>query len=159
VLLVDIEASPLAVPWMAEVDRAPSGRGPARHGLQWVNGAPRAARQALLAVVLGGKTATEVRLIFQGQGPPLHVHEVFLYGPGEGEQPLSGRDAAAQAYRAARSGRWSEAVTLYERALRAEPERASHHAAFLRARWRAAQRQWLDVESLPDGGLELVSAR
>jgi hypothetical protein len=159
VLLVDIQASPLAVPWMAEVDRVPSVRGPARHGLQWVNGAPRAARQALLAVVLGGKTATEVRLLFQGPGPPLRVHEVFLYGPGEEAQPLSGREPSVEAYRAARSGDWSAAVTLYERALRAEPERASHHAAFLRARWRAAQRQRLDVESLTDGGIELVGAR
>ena len=160
VLLVDIHTSPLAVPWMVEVDRVPSARGPSRHVLQWVNGAPRAARQALLAVILGGKTGTEVRLLFQGPGPPLRVHEVFLYGPGEDAQPLAGQEASAQAYRAARAGDWSAAATLYERALRAEPERAAHHAAFLRARWRAAQRQrYLDVESLSDGGFELVEAR
>ena len=63
---------------------SPSSRGPARHGLQWVNGAPRAARQALLAVVLGGETATEVRLIFQGPGPPLRRPRGLPVRPGRG---------------------------------------------------------------------------
>jgi hypothetical protein len=160
VLAVDLEASPLAVPWVAEIDGGRIvARGPARQGLQWVNGAPRAARQALLAVTLGQASTTIVRLIFQGAGPPLRVHEVFLYGPDEAERPTAGREAAEEALRAARAGHWQEAVALYERAVRAEPERASHHAAFLRSRWRSTKRQRVDVESLPDGGPALVGLR
>ena len=47
----------------------------------------------------------------------------------------------------------------YAQAVRIEPDRASHHAAWARARWRAASRRWLDVESLDDGGPALVEAR
>jgi hypothetical protein len=50
-------------------------------------------------------------------------------------------------------------VRLYAQALRQDPARASRHAALARARWRAAQRRWLDVESLDDGGPALVEAR
>jgi len=50
-------------------------------------------------------------------------------------------------------------VRLYEQAWRVEPDRASHHASWSRARWRAARRRWLDVESLDDGGPELVGVR
>ncbi len=159
VLAVDIEASPLAVPWVAEIDGRVASEGPMRHGLQWVNGAPRAARQALLVVPLGGQAGGHVRLLFQGSGPPLRVLEAFLYGPDEVEQSPLGQEAADRAFRAAREGRWSEAQRLYAEAVRAEPERASHHAAFLRARFRAAHRQRLDVESLSDGGPELVGIR
>ena len=34
-----------------------------------------------------------------------------------------------------------------------------YHAAWARARWRAEKRRVLDVESLTDGGSELVEAR
>jgi hypothetical protein len=151
VLLVDLEDSPLAAPWVAEVDGQIVERGPARYGFQWVNGAPRAARQALLAVRLGGGRGGSVRLIFQGAGPRLRVGEVFLYGPDEEAREAAGSDAAAAALAAARSGRWADAVTRYAEAVRLEPERASHHAALARARWRASRRQRLDVESLTDG--------
>src|SRR5262249_50801233 len=75
VIAVDLEHSPLAVPWVAESRSAGAGageivaHGPLRHGLQWVNGAPRAGRQGLLAVVLGDRPTSEVPLIFQAAGP------------------------------------------------------------------------------------------
>jgi hypothetical protein len=159
VLLVDLEASPLAVPWVASIDGELVAEGPGRAGFQWVNGAPRAGKQALLAVPLHDREAGEVRLVFQGPGPRLAVGELFLYGPGEAERPPAGAGAARDALDSARSGRWDEAVRLYAQALRQDPERASRYAALARARWRAAQRRWLDVESLDDGGPELVEAR
>ena len=159
VLAVDLDRSPLAVPWTATVAGDVVGSGPARSGLQWVNGAPRAGKQALLAVTLGDRLSDEVRLVFQGPGPRLVVSEVFLYGADEPEAERAGADAAAQAYVAARAGHWDDAVRLYAQALRLEPDRASHHAAWARARWRAAGRRWLDVESLDDGGPELVEVR
>jgi len=159
VLAVDLEASPLAVPWVATIDGAVVAQGPARAGLQWVNGAPRAARQALLAVPLLDRETGEVRLAFQGPGPPLVIAEAFLYGPAEAALPRAGETAAHDALASLRAGRWDEAARLYAQAVRLEPERASHHAAWARARWRAAQRRVLDVESLTDGGPELVEAR
>ena len=150
VLAVDVETPPSAVPWVAELDGRVVAEGPARYGLQWVNGAPRAARQALLVVPLGGRAGVHLRLLFQGSGLPLRIVEAFLYGPDEAEQPMAGKEAADRAFRAARAELWSEAASFYAEAVRAEPERASHHAAFLRARWRTAHRQHLDVESLPD---------
>jgi hypothetical protein len=157
VLAVALDPTPLGVAWVAEADGAVVAQGPARHTLQWVNGAPRAGRQALLVVPIGDRAVREVRLLFQGAGPPLAVSEVFAYGPDEAPQPASG--AAARAYDRARAGRWDDAVRLYAEALRAEPHRASHHAALSRARWRAAGRRWLDVESLGDGGPGLVARR
>ena len=124
-----------------------------------MNGAPRAGKQALLVVPLGDRETGEVRLVFQGPGPRLAIAEAFLYGPAEEERPAAGDEAARDAFESARAGRWDEAVRLYAQAIRLEPERASHHAAWLRARWRAAHRRWLDVESLDDGGPELVEAR
>jgi hypothetical protein len=159
VLLVDLEASPLAVPWVALIGGEVVAQGPLRSGFQWVNGAPRAAKQALLAVPLGDRDADAVRLVFQGPGPRLTIGEAFLYGPGEEERPASGRSAAAEALESARSGRWDEAVRLYAQAIRLAPDRASHYADWARARWRAAGRRWLDVESLDDGGPELVMRR
>ena len=150
VLALDIAAEKAAIPWLAELDGEVVAEGPARHGLQWVNGAPRAARQALLVVPLRRRAGQHLRLLFQGSGPPLRVVEVFLYGPDEGERERAGQEAAERAFGAVLGGRWSEAERLYADAVRAEPERASHHAALLRTRWRAAQRQCLDVESLPD---------
>jgi hypothetical protein len=157
VLAVDLEAAPFAVPWIAEVDGVVVSRGPARHAFQWVNGAPRAARQALLVVPLAGQTGSSVRLLFQGTGPPLRVGEVFVYGSDEAELPRAGDEPARLGFEAARAGRWADAERSYADAVRAEPERASHHAALLRARWRAAGRQRLDVESLGDGGPGVVS--
>jgi hypothetical protein len=159
VLLLDLEASPLAVPWAASIGGEIVAQGPRRAGLQWVNGAPRAGKQALLAVLLGDRDADEVRLVFQGPGPRLTIAEAFLYGPGEEARPRAGADSARDAFESARAGRWDEAVRLYGQAARLEPDRASHHAAWARARWRAAHRRWLDVESLDDGGPELVDVR
>ena len=100
-----------------------------------------------------------MRLIFQGPGPPLGIAEVFLYGPDEAERPAAGKDAARRAYEAVRAGDWSAAERDYREAVRWEPDRAAHHAAWARAHWRAPRRRWLDVEGLDDGGPELVSAR
>lgn len=158
-LLVDLEDSPLAVPWAASLDGAIVAQGPARAGLQWVNGAPRAGKQALLVVPLGDRVAGDVQLAFQGAGPPLAVAEVFAYGPDESVVAPAGGEAAARAYGSARAGRWHEAQGLYAEAIRSEPERASYHAAWARARFRAAGRRWLDVESLDDGGPELIGVR
>jgi hypothetical protein len=158
-LLLDLDRSPLATPWIASIDDAVVASGPARRGTQWVNGAPRAGKQALLVIPLGDRPAREVRLVFQGAGPALVVGEVFLYGPDEQEQPPAGEEAARRAFDAARSGDWTAAEAGYREAVRLEPDRASHHAAWARAHWRAARRRWLDVESLDDGGPDLVTAR
>jgi hypothetical protein len=145
---------------VVEVDGATVASGPARHGLQWVNGAPRAGAQALLAVPLpAGSPASEVRLLFQEAGPPLVVGEVFLYGPDEEVVPDAGAAAAERALTEVRAGRWPAAVAAYAEAVRLAPQRASHHACLARARWRAARRTRLDVESLPDGGPALVLPR
>jgi hypothetical protein len=159
VFLVDLERSPLAVPWVASIGERVVAQGPSRAGFQWVNGAPRAAKQALLVVPLRRREAEEVKVLFQGTGPRLSIAEVFAYGPDESRQEVAGAEAAEAAFVAARAGRWDEAVDLYERALRADPDRASRHADWLRARWRASRRRWLDVESLDDGGPELVGVR
>jgi hypothetical protein len=156
VLAVDLERSPLAVPWAVSVNGHIVAEGPSRAGFQWVNGAPRAGKQALLAVPLGDRMTDDVRLVFQGPGPRLAIAEAFAYGPDEPIRPDTGRDPARRALEAARAGRWDEAVALYAEALKADPDRASLHAAWARARWRSAQRRWLDVESLDDGGPELV---
>jgi hypothetical protein len=159
VLRVPLDPTPLAARWVCEADGAVVASGPLSHTLQWVNGAPRAGRQALLAVVLPGTSASEVRLIFQDAGPPLGVIEVFLYGPDEVARPAAGAAAAEAAYSEARRGSWDDAVRLYADALRAEPDRASYHACLARAQWRAARRRYLDVESLDDGGAQLVERR
>jgi hypothetical protein len=159
VLVADLEASPLAVPWVASIGGEAVAQGPGRAGFQWVNGAPRAGKQALLTVPLGDREAGEVQLAFQGPGPRLAIAEAFLYGPGEDARPMAGAEAAREAYGSARAGRWDEAMRLYAQAARLEPDRVSHHAAWARARWRAAHRRRLDVESLDDGGPELVEAR
>jgi hypothetical protein len=159
VVQVPLDPTPLGVRWVVEADGVVVGSGPARHTLQWVNGAPRAGKQALLAVVLPGTVAHEVRLLFQEAGPPLGIVEVFLYGPDEIVRPRAGGAAAERAYRAVRTGDWDEAVAEYAEALRSEPERASYHAALARAEWRARGRRRLDVESLDDGGPELVERR
>jgi hypothetical protein len=159
VLRVPLDPTPLGVPWVCEADGAVVASGPLRHTLQWINGAPRAGRQALLTVVLPGTTAGQVRLLFQESGPPLGVFEVFLYGPDEAPRAATGAAAAERAYAAARAGRWNGAVSGYAEALRSEPDRASHHAALARAEWRAGRRRHLDVESLDDGGPALVAAR
>ncbi len=158
-VLVDLERSPLAVPWAVSLGGAIVAQGPVRAGLQWLNGAPRAGKQALLVLPLADRVAGEVQLAFQGAGPPLVVGEVFAYGPDEVAVARAGAAAASRAYEAARAGRWDVAQRLYSEAIRSEPERASYHAAWARARWRAAGRRWLDVESLDDGGPALVGVR
>jgi hypothetical protein len=156
---VDLGASPLATPWVCELDGVVVARGPARHGLQWVNGAPRAGKQALLTVALGNRWASSVRLIFQDAGPVLRVSEVFLYGPDEDARPRAGEASAAAALASARAGDWTGAAASYAEAVRLEPERASLHACLARAVWRSRGRRHLDVESLDDGGPSLVSPR
>jgi hypothetical protein len=158
-LAVDLDDSPLAVPWVASIGGEVVAEGPARAGLQWVNGVPRAGRQALLVVPLGDRAAGEVRLLFQGSGPRLRIAEVFLYGPDEEARSRGGQELERAALDLAREGRWDEAVRSYAEALALEPDRASLHADWARARWRAAGRRVLDVESLTDGGPELVDAR
>ncbi len=158
-LTVDLGETPLGAAWVCEADGVVVASGPSRHTLQWVNGAPRAGRQALLTVPLGDRPASSVRLIFQAAGPVLHVGEVFLYGPDEPERPRAGEPAAARALEAARGGDWAAAGAAYTEAVRLEPERASLHACLLRARWRTMGRRVLDVESLGDGGPALVAPR
>jgi hypothetical protein len=159
VLATDLVESPLAVPWIAEVAGTVVARGPARHGLQWVNGVPRAGRQAALAIPLGDIVAGEVRLIFQGPGPRLVVSEVFVYGPDETPRASLGETAARLALASARRGAWSSAVAEYARALRLEPDRAGYYADWARASWRVSRRRFLDVEGVDDGGPELVVPR
>jgi hypothetical protein len=159
VLSVDLDDSPLAVPWAASVGGEVVSEGPARAALQWVNGAPRAGRQALLVIGLGDRSTAELRLLFQGPGPRLRIAEVFLYGPDEESRPRGGQPLERAALDFARAGRWDDAVRSYGEALALEPDRASLHADWARARWRAGRRRWLDVESLTDGGPELVEAR
>jgi hypothetical protein len=158
-LLVDLDRSPLAVPWVAEVEGTVVASGPARHGLQWVNGVPRAGKQALLVVPLGERGAGRVRIVFQAAGPPLRVAEAFAYGPDEATRADSSAGVAERALAAARAGQWVRAQGLYQQAISAEPERASLFSCFLRASWRALARRRLDVEGLDDGGEELVRAR
>jgi hypothetical protein len=153
VLGVELSRSPLAVPWVCTVDGEVVARGPARYGMQWVGGVPRAGKQALLVVPIGDRSVSEARIIFQESGPPLAAWEVFVYGPDEPARPAAGEAAAEQALDRARAGDWSVAAGLYAEATRHEPHRASYQANLVRARWRAAHRQWLDVESLDDGGV------
>jgi hypothetical protein len=160
VLAVDIGQSPLGVPWVATIGDQIVGRGPERFAMQWVGGVPRAGKQALMTVVLPEAAAvSEVRIVFQDSGPPLWVSEVFAYGPDETPQPAAGASAATAAYAQARAGHWRDAAHLYEDAVRASPDRAEYHAALVRARWRAAHRQHLDVESLDDGGDPVLHLR
>jgi len=162
VLLVDLEASPLAVPWVASIQTADGEvvvEGPIRNGLQWVGGVPRAGRQALLVVLLGEQATEEVHLVFQGPGPPLSIAEAFVYGPRERQRDDPGAAAAREALLAARAGRWDESASLYRRAWQASPGRASYHAAWARAVWRSKGRRWLDVEGLDDGGPDFVKRR
>jgi hypothetical protein len=159
VLGIDIERSPLAVPWVATVDGEIVARGPSRHALQWVGGVPRAGKQALLTIVLPERSASEVRVLFQDAGAPLVLSEVFAYGPDETARPPLGERSAQGAFEAVRAGRWPEAVRLYDNAVQLEPERAAFQAALVRSRWRAAHRSRLDVESLDDGGEEIVGVR
>ena len=158
-LAIDLERTPLVVPWVCDIAGEIVAEGPARHGLQWVNQVPRAGKQALLTILLGDRPAHEIRLIFQGQGPRLELSELFVYGPDEPQRPASGKGAAERALEAARAGRWQTAAEHYAEAVRLEPHRAAYHAALARARWRASRRHWLDVESLDDGGLALVGVR
>jgi hypothetical protein len=127
--------------------------------MQWVNGAPRAGKQALLVVPLGDRPAAEVRLIFQDAGPVLRMAEVFAYGPDETPAPAAGAAAAERALAQARSGEWARAAASYAEAVRLEPDRAAYHACRQRAQWRVGKRRWIDVEGLDDGGEGFVGAR
>ena len=121
VFLVSLDPTPLASQWVAEADGVVVARGPARYALQWVNGAPRAGRQALLVIPLRDRSLQEVRVIFQEAGPPLTIAEVFAYGPDEGQRPAAGAATAADAYEHARRDEWAEAERLYDEAGRLEP--------------------------------------
>jgi hypothetical protein len=156
VLLVDLERSPLAVPWVADVDGTVLAGGPARHGMQWVNGVPRAGKQPLLVVPLREGSAQTVRVVFQGSGPPLRIAEVFAYGPDEAPHVAAGSPPAERALAAARSGQWLRALGFYQEAIALEPDRASLFACRQRAAWRALRRTRLDVEGIDDGGEALV---
>jgi hypothetical protein len=158
-LAIDVERTPLVVPWVCDIAGEIVAEGPARYGLQWVNRVPRAGKHALLTILLGDRTAGEIRLIFQGQGPRLELSELFVYGPDEPQRPALGEGAAQRALEAARTGRWQTAAARYAEAVRLEPHRAAFHAALARARWRVSRRQWLDVEGLDDGGPALVGVR
>jgi hypothetical protein len=105
------------------------------------------------------RRVSEVRLLFQDAGPPLTVAEVFAYGPDETAMDDAGAAAAEAALAHARQGRWADAVGAYAESVRLGPERVSRHACLARARWRAAGRARLDVESLGDGGADLVVPR
>jgi hypothetical protein len=160
VLGVDLLESPLAVPWIASIDGHLVAQGPLRNGFQWQNGAPRAGKQGLLVVTLGGLKANEVRLVFQGPGPRLRLSEVFAYGPDETQLEDAGAVAAARlGLDAARRGQWDGAVSAFELAVKYGPQRASLYASLARARWRQQQRRRLDVEGLDDGGPDLVLPR
>jgi hypothetical protein len=159
VLVVDLDRSPLHVAWICDIDGELAARGPGRYGLQWVAGVPRAGKQALLSIPLASREASRIRLIFQAAGPPLALSEVFVYGPDEPAREPRGRGLAAAALDRARHGDWEAAARLYSQACDLEPHRASLHAALLRVRWRASRRRWLDVESLDDGGRQLVGVR
>jgi hypothetical protein len=159
VLGLGVGPSPLGVPWACQVGGQIVATGPISHALQWVNGVPRAARQAQLTVLLGDRLASEVRLVFQGTGPPLALAEVFAYGPDETRVDRAGAEAEAKAFASARRGDWDGAARLYAEAARLEPERASLHSCLARASWRAERRRWLDIESLGDGGPEVVARR
>jgi len=113
VLVVDLAQSPLAVPWVADVDGSVVASGPARHGLQWVNGVPRAGKQALLVVPLGDRMAGTVRLVFQGAGPRTQICEVFAYGSDEALRADTSAEVAARALAAARADDWGSALLLY----------------------------------------------
>jgi hypothetical protein len=160
VLAVDIDRSPLGVPWVATVDGVVVARGPQPGALQWVGGVPRAGKQALMSIVLPvAPPMSEVRIVWQGVGPPLGISEVFAYGPEEALVPAEGADIAEAAYENARAGDWNAAVRDYQVAVRKEPDRAAYHAALVRARWRGAHRQVLDVESLDDGGEAVLNLK
>jgi hypothetical protein len=157
VLVVGLDAPVESVAWSASVHPAPEpltgaivAQGPGRFGLRYWNGAPRAGRQGVIVVALGGRDAAEIQWVAQSAGPALDLREVFVLAAAA---PIAeaGDDRASEALAATRAGRWAQAVTLYAAAARAAPERAAFHAARLRAEWRAARRQRLDVESLADG--------
>ncbi len=156
VLVVGLDADVEEVAWSASLRataEAPGeivASGPARFGLRFWNGAPRAGRQGAIVVPLGGREAAAVDWVAQAPGPPLDLREVFVLAPGA---PVAegGGAQARQALSAARDGTWRAAASSYAEAAREAPERASFHAARLRAEWRAGRRQRLDVESLPDG--------
>ena len=156
VLGLDLVRSPLGVPWILETDGQVVATGPRRHSLQWLNGVPRAGKQAALAIPLGDRPTREVRLIFQGAGPPLTMTEVFAYGPDEPTQPPAGGEPAERALGWAREGEWERAAGAYAEAIRLEPHRAAYHACLARSRWRASKRRHLDVESLDDGGPAVI---
>ncbi|MFN8093267.1 MAG: hypothetical protein U0599_13795 [Vicinamibacteria bacterium] len=100
-----------------------------------------------------------MRLLFQGAGPRLRVSEVFAYGPDAPQAGAGGPRAGEALGRGAGGAVGRGRPALRRGAVRLEPHRASHHAAWARARWRAAGRRWLDVESLDDGGPQLVETR
>ena len=98
--------------------------------------------------------------MFQGAGSRLQVAEVFAYGPDEAVQAESGAEAARAAYEAVREGALGRCGGAVRRR---GPPRAPPGLAPRRvgpgpvAGGGAAA--WLDVESLDDGGPDLVQRR
>ena len=129
VLVVDLEASPLAVPWVASIGGEIVAQGPARAGLQWVNGAPRAGKQALLVgAARRPRDRARCDSCSRDRGRGSRSPRPSSTGPARRPGPAAGGEAARGAYESARAGRWDEAVRLYAQAVRLEPDRASHHA-------------------------------
>ena len=138
VLALDLEASPLAVPWAASIGGR--GRGAGAGACRVPVGERRAARgQAGAAGGAARRTGRRTRCGWcsRGRARDSRSRRCSSTGPDEAARPPAGAEPARGAFESARAGRWDEAVRLYAQAVRLEPDRASHHAAWARARWRA----------------------
>lgn len=132
VVLLLTPGSPPVEAWEALLDGTRVAQGPARHGLQWLGGAPRAGEQGALSVVVDRAG----RRLDLHLAPALRPCEVFAYGP---EAPLMGARGVEEAragLEAARGGDWVSALRRFAEAARLDPERASRHLALVRARGR-----------------------
>ena len=130
---------------------------PRATALQWVNGAPRAARQALLVVPLAGRAAAR----FASSSRARARRCAWPRSSSTGPTRTSGRARATS--RPRRGPRGGPGGALGRRRAVRTRRRSGRAGARLpprrlaRARWRAARRRRLDVESLSDGGPAVVS--
>ena len=142
VLLVDLDRLAAGRALGCEVGRRAWWRAVRRaHGLQWVNGVPRAGKQALLAVPLRRPRRQRGAAHLPGGGAAAAGGRGVPYGPDEARAArLAGAAAAEQASRGARWGHGTRRRALYREAVRRRPgpRRAARLPA--RARWRAARR-------------------